>query len=143
MDFGVISLKELQAKLKDREIKVSGKVEMDAKILRANLLTVIGKDNIELTATAKDYRSAPDIVANIQAKTLDLQQLMGLSGEKKGKGEEAAPQKSSKRETQAEPSGGGTTEKLKASGQITIDKATYQDTPSKIFASITSTQRAS
>jgi len=45
---------------------------MDAKTIRANLQTVIGKDNIELSATAKDYRSAPDIVANIHAKTLDL-----------------------------------------------------------------------
>jgi hypothetical protein len=88
---------------------------------------VIGKDNIQLSATAKDYRSAPDIVANIHAKTLDLQQLMGLSSEKKGKGEEGGIQKSQKKETKAGPSGGGMTEKLKASGQITVDKATYQD----------------
>ncbi len=127
MDFGVISIKELDAKLKGREIKVSGKVDMDAKTIRANLQTLIGKDNIQLSATAKDYRSAPDIIANIHAKTLDLQQLMGLSGEKKGKGEEGAPQKSQKKETQAEPPGGGMMEKLKASGQITVDKATYQD----------------
>jgi hypothetical protein len=127
LDFGVISIKELQTKLKDREIKVSGKVEMDTKTLRANLQTVIGKDNIQLSATAKDYRSTPDIVANIHAKTLDLQQLMGLSSEKKGKGEEGAPQKSTKGGTKAEPSQGGMTEKLKASGQITVDKATYQD----------------
>ncbi|HUL21959.1 MAG TPA: AsmA family protein [Thermodesulfobacteriota bacterium] len=127
MDFGVVSLKELQAKLKDREIKVSGKVEMDAKAIRANLQTVIGKDNIQLSATAKDYRSAPDIVADIHAKTLDLQQLMGLSGEKKGKGEEGAVQKSQMRGARAEPSGGGMTDKLKASGQITVDNATYQD----------------
>ncbi len=127
MDFGAISIKQLQAKLKDQEIKVSGKVDMDAKTIRANLQTVIGKDNIELTATAKDYRSAPDIVANIHAKTLDLQQLMGLSSEKKGKGEEGVAQKSTKGQTKAEPSQGGMTEKLKASGQITVDKATYQD----------------
>jgi AsmA protein len=127
MDFGLISFKEIKAILKDREVKVSGKVDMDAKTIRANLQTVIGKDNIQLSATAKDYRSAPDIVANIHAKTLDLQQLMGLSGEKKGKGEEGAPQRSQKKETKAEPSGGGMMEKLKASGQITVDKATYQD----------------
>ena len=127
MDFGIISIKELDAKLKGREIKVSGKVDMDAKTIRANLQTLIGKDMLELSATAKDYRSAPDIIANIHAKTLDLQQLMGLSGEKKGKGEEGAPQKSQKKETKAEPSGGGMTEKLKASGQITVDQATYQD----------------
>ncbi len=127
LDFGLISLKGIDAKLKDREIKVSGKVDMDAKTIRANLQAVIGKDNLEFSATAKDFRSAPDIVANVHAKTLDLQQLMGFGGEKKGKGEEKVVQKSQKKETQAGTSGGGVTEKLKASGQITVDKATYQD----------------
>jgi AsmA family/AsmA-like C-terminal region len=122
MDFGLVSLKEVKAILNDREIKVSGKVDMDAKTIRANLQTVIGKDNIELSATAKDYRSTPEIVANIHAKTLDLQQLMGLSGEKKG--QERGPQK---KEKKTEPSQTGMMEKLKASGQITVDKATYQD----------------
>ncbi|HVP79789.1 MAG TPA: AsmA family protein [Thermodesulfobacteriota bacterium] len=127
LDFGLISLKEMEVRLKDRGIKVSGKVEMDAKAIRVNLQTVIGKDTIQLSATAKDYRSAPDVVADIHAKTLDLQQLMGLSGEKKGKGEEGAVQKSQMRGARAEPSGGGMTDKLKASGQITVDNATYQD----------------
>ena len=122
LDSGLISLKEMGVKLKDREIKVSGKVEMDARTIRANLQTVIGKDSIHLSVTAKDYRSAPDVVANIQAKTLDLQQLMGLSGEKKA--QERSPQKTEKK---GEPSRSGMTEKLKASGQITVDQATYQD----------------
>ena len=122
MEFGLISLKEIKAKLKDKEVKVSGKIEMDAKSVRANLRTLIGKDNIELTATVKDYRSAPDIVANLHAKTLDLKQLAGLSGEKK-----AQEEKPQKKEKKAEPSEGGMMQKLKASGQITIDKATYED----------------
>jgi uncharacterized protein involved in outer membrane biogenesis len=122
MEFGRISLKEIKAKLKDREVKVSGKIDMDAKTVRANLQTLIGKDNIELNATVKDYRSAPDIVANLHAKTLDLQQLMGLSGEKET--QEGKPQKKEKR---VEPSEGGMMQKLKASGQIAVDKATYQD----------------
>src|SRR4030042_845883 len=68
LDFGLVSFKEIRAILNDREVKVSGKIEMDAKTIRANLQTVIGKDNIELSATAKDYRSTPEIVANIHAK---------------------------------------------------------------------------
>jgi AsmA protein len=122
MDFGLISFKEMKAKLKDVEVKVSGKIDMDAKTVRANLQTMIGKDTIELSATAKDYRSAPDIVANLHAKTLDLQPLMGLSGEKKG--QEDRPRK---KEKKAKPSEGDMAQKLKASGQITVDKATYQD----------------
>jgi len=122
MEFGRISFKEIKAKLKDREVKISGKIDMDAKTVRANLQTLIGKDNIELNATVKDYRSAPDIVANLHAKTLDLQQLMGLSDEKKTK--EDYPQKKGKKD---EPSKGDMMQKLKASGQIAVDKATYQD----------------
>jgi AsmA protein len=122
MDFGRISLKEIKAKLKDVEVKVSGKIDMDAKTLRANLQTVIGKDIIELSATAKDYRSAPDIVADLHAKTLDLQRLTGLKDEKKG--QEDRPRQ---KEKKAESTGGSMTQKLKASGQITVDKATYQD----------------
>ncbi len=122
MEFGLISLKEMKAKLKDKEVKVSGKIDMDAKNVRANLRTLIGKDNIELTATVKDYRSTPDIVANLHAKTLDLQQLMDLSGEKKAQGE-----KPQKKEKKAESSEGDKMQKIKASGQIAIDKAKYQD----------------
>jgi AsmA protein len=122
MDFGRVSLREIKAKLKDVEVKVSGKIDMDAKTVRANLQTMIGKDIIELSATAKDYRSAPDIVANLHAKTLDLQNLMGLSGGKKV--QEDRPQQ---KEKKAKPSEGGMEQKLKASGQITVDKATYQD----------------
>jgi AsmA protein len=122
MDFGRISLKEIKAKLKDVEVKVSGKIDMDAKTLRANLQTMIGKDIIELSATAKDYRSAPDIVADLHAETLDLQRLTGLKDEKKG--QEDRPRQ---REKKAKPSEGDMEQKLKASGQITVDKATYQD----------------
>jgi AsmA protein len=122
LDFGLLSLKEIKAKLKDTEVKVSGKIDMDARAIRANIQTLIGKDTIELSVTAKDYRSAPDVVANLHAKTLDLQSLMGLSGGKKSQEERPQPKK------KAEPSeGGGMTQKLKASGQIAIDKATYQD----------------
>jgi uncharacterized protein involved in outer membrane biogenesis len=121
MDFGLVSLKEIKAKLKDTEVKVSGKIEMDAKTVRANLQTMIGKDTIELSATAKDYRSAPDVVANLHAKTLDLQRLMGLSGEKKVQEDRPQPKK------KGEPSEGGIAQKVKASGQITVDKATYED----------------
>jgi uncharacterized protein involved in outer membrane biogenesis len=122
MEFGLISLKEIKANLKDKEVRVSGKIDMDNKTVRANLQTLIGKDSIELNATVGNYRSAPDIVANIHAKTLDLQQLMGLSGEKKA--QEGRPQK---KEKKVEPSEGGMMQKLKASGQIAVDKATYQD----------------
>jgi uncharacterized protein involved in outer membrane biogenesis len=125
MDFGLVSFKEIKAKLKDMEVKVSGKIEMDAKTAQANLQTMIGKDTIELSATAKDYRSAPDVVANLHAKTLDLQHLIGLSKGKKGQPDR--PHQKEEKKTTRPSEEGGMVQKLKASGQITIDKATYQD----------------
>lgn len=122
MDFGRITFKEIRAKLGDQEVKVTGKIDMDAKTAQANLLAMIGKNSIELSGTAKDYRSAPDIVANIHAKTLDLQQLMALGGEKKV--QKGHPQQ---KQGEAKPSEGSVMQKAKAAGQITIDQATYQD----------------
>jgi uncharacterized protein involved in outer membrane biogenesis len=121
MESGLISLKEIKIKLNDVEVKIYGKIEMDSKIARANLQTVIGKDNIDLSATINDYRSTPDIVANFQAKTLDLQSLMSLGTSKKAEGDR--PQKKEKKERSSE---GGMMQKLKASGQITTEKAVYQ-----------------
>jgi hypothetical protein len=122
MDFGFLSVKEIKAKLNGKEVKVSGKIDMDERTLRANLRTIIGKDNIELSATVKDYRSAPDIVADIHAKTLDLQQLTGLSVTKEAR-EDHPPLE----EKKAEHSKGDMMQDLKASGQITLDKAIYQE----------------
>ncbi len=128
MESGLISLREIKANLKDKEVKVSGKMDMDAKTIRANLQAMIGKDNIELSATVKDYSSVPDIVANLNAKTLDLQQLMGLSSDKKAQGDR--PQK---KEKKVGPSEGDMMQRLKASGQITVNKAMYQDYTFKDF----------
>jgi hypothetical protein len=122
IESGLISLREIKANLKDKEIKASGKMDIDPKTIRANLQAMIGKDNIELSATVKDYRSTPDIVANIQAKTLDLQQWMGLSGGKRAQRDR--PQKKEKKVGSPE---GDMMQKLKASGQITANKAMYQD----------------
>jgi len=56
---------------------------------------------------------------------------MGLSGGKKE--QERGPQK---KEKKTEPAQGGMMEKLKASGQITVDKAPTRITPSKNFVSL-------
>ncbi|MDH7500189.1 MAG: AsmA family protein, partial [candidate division NC10 bacterium] len=128
LDFGRISFREIQAKLKDLQVKGSGKLDLDAKTIRAHLQTLVGKDAIELSATAKDYRSAPDIVANLHAKTLDLQRLMGLASGKKAQPAPPSPQEQKKqKEKQGKPSEGGMEQKLKASGEILVDRATYQD----------------
>lgn len=51
MEFGHITLKEIKANLKEMEVKISGKIDMDEKALRGNLQTSIGKDSFDLSAT--------------------------------------------------------------------------------------------
>ena len=125
MDSGLISFKELRAKLKDMEVRGSGKVDMDANTIRASLQAMIGKDNIEISATAKNYRSAPEIIADVHAKTLDLQRLIRLSGEKKAKKNRAQEKAGEVKSPKA--SDGDMMERLKAEGEIKVDRAKYQD----------------
>lgn len=125
MKSGKISINEIRVVHHGAEIKTTGKIDMDAQTLRANLKTLIGKDSIDLTATVKDYLKAPDVNANLYAKELDLDKLMGISGKEKGaKGTSKEPtQKKEKPSQQAE---GRTDKELKASGQVKVDMAKYQ-----------------
>ncbi len=128
MEFGHITLKEMKMSLKDTMVKVSGKIDIDPKTAKANLQTAIGEDNIDIVATVKDYLSAPDVIANIHAKTLDLQKFAAIgSGEK---APEAAPKKEEigKKEVKKREKGeNDLMNKLKVSGQIRVDVAKYQD----------------
>jgi uncharacterized protein involved in outer membrane biogenesis len=136
LEKGLISLKEIKIQMKDIEVKTTGKVEIDPKVVQANLQALIGKENIEITATVKDYLSAPDVIGNIHARSLDLERLIAMGGEKKtseerppqkeqrtGKAGESFPQKEQKAGKVAESS----IQKIKAKGRITVDEAKYQD----------------
>lgn len=136
LEKGLISLKEIKIQMKDIEVKTTGKVEIDPKVVQANLQTLIGKENLEITATIKDYLSAPDVIGNIHARSLDLERLIAIGGDKKtlkergpqkeqrtGKAGESFPQKEQKPGKAAE----SLTQKIKATGRITVDEAKYQD----------------
>ena len=134
MAFGRISVKEMKARLEETAVKVTGKIDMDPKTVKAALQAVIGGENIDITATVKDYLSAPDAVANIHAKTLDLKKLSALGSGKKEP--QRAPRKEEgrkKEETKAEKGESDLMEKLKASGQIVVDTAKYEDHTIKDF----------
>jgi len=134
MEFGHISLKEMKASLKEMVVKVSGKIDMDPKTVKANLQTAIGEENIDISATVRDYLSAPDAVANIHAKTLNLQKLAAFGSGKKGA--EGIPKKEEirqKEEKKPEKGESDLMKKLKASGQIVVDTAKYQDHTIKDF----------
>lgn len=136
MEFGRLFLKEVKVDLKDQGVKAWGKIEVDPKTLRANLQTQIGEDRIDLSATVKDYLTTPDAIANLHAKTLDLQKLSALGREKKpSEGEPKKKEISKKRgeERKVERLESDSLKKLKAQGQIAIDVATYQDYTLKDF----------
>jgi AsmA protein len=129
MAFGRITLKEMKAKLEEMGVKVSGKIDMDPRTVKANLQTVIAEENIDISATVKDYLSAPDAIANIHAKTLDLKKLAALSGSGKRESEGISKKEEVRTKEEKKPEKGESdlTKKLKASGQIVIDTATYED----------------
>ncbi len=136
LEKGFISLKEIKIQTKDIEVKTTGKVEIDPKVVQANLQTLIGKENIEITATVKDYLSAPDVIGNIHAKSLDLERLIVMGGEKKIS-EERPPQKEQRtsktggnipsKEQKTVKTSESPLQKIKVSGRVTIDEAKYQD----------------
>ncbi|MFB3885640.1 MAG: AsmA family protein [Thermodesulfobacteriota bacterium] len=131
LERGLISLKEIKIKMRDIEVKATGKVEIDPKVVQANLETFIGKENLEITATIKDYMSAPDVTGNIHAKSLDLESLIAMVGEKKApegrQGTTKAGEGVLPREQRAGKATESPAQKIKASGRITVDEARYQE----------------
>jgi hypothetical protein len=134
MEFGRISLEEMKARLKETVVKVSGKIDMDPKTVKAILQTVIGEENMDISATVKDYLSAPNAVANIHAKTLNLKKLAALGGgEKEPEGVPKKEEVRKKEEKKPEKGESDLMKKLKASGQIVVDTAKYEDHTIKDF----------
>ncbi len=126
MKSGKISVKEIRVHLKGTEVKTTGKIDMDAQTIHANLRTVIEKNSIDLTATVKDYLKSPDITANLHSKELDLDKLMGLRGEEKAPKGVTSKETTQKKEKSSKQAEGDIGKKLKASGQMKVDAAKYQ-----------------
>ena len=84
--------------------------------------------------TVKDYLSAPDAVANIHAKTLNLKKLAALgSGKREPEGVPKKKEVRKKEEKKPEKGESDLMKKLKASGQIVVDTAKYEDHTIKDF----------
>ncbi len=126
MKSGQVSVKEIKVHLKGTELKTTGKIDLDAQTIRANLRTLIEKNSIDLTATVKDYLKAPDIHANLYAKELDLDKLIGLGGGEKGPKTGASQEPAPKKERPTKRTEGDMDKRLKASGQVKVDSAKYQ-----------------
>ena len=126
MKSGEISVKGIKAVLKGAEIITTGKINMDEQTIRASLKTVLGKDSLDLTATAKDYLKMPEVTANLYAKELDLQKWMDIGGEEKPTKKGVSKEPTSPKEKRTRQPESGTDPKLKASGQVKVDTVKYQ-----------------
>jgi len=117
---GTVDLKELKANVNGVDTSVVGKVSADARNLKTDVTVTVDKDSAKLTATAKDYRTAPNVNFDVYSKQLDINKLMSLSGPEKKEGEAAQPQKAATGKKEK-------TKPLTARGKVRIDRADYQD----------------
>jgi hypothetical protein len=114
---GSVELKKFTANVNGIETAATGKVKADTKKLTADLKVNIDKDSIKLSATARDYRTAPDVKFNVYSKRLDIDKLTALSSPKEKETPEGKP--APQKEEKPTP--------LTARGTIKIDKADYKD----------------
>ncbi len=123
---GEISVKEIKTVLQGAEILSTGKINLDEQTIRANLKTVFGKESLDLTATVKDYLKTPEVTASFYAKELDLDQWMAIGGEKKRPSKTVSREPGPPKEKGSRQPAVGMDLKLKASGEVKVDKARYQ-----------------
>ncbi len=126
MKSGQIAIKEIQLVLKEIVVKTTGKIQLDDQVVRANIRTLIGKESIDLTATVKDYLTSPAVNANLYAKELDLDRLMGLGSGKTSPKGTVSKEPAQERGKSAGKAEGSLEKRIKASGEIKVDTAQYQ-----------------
>jgi hypothetical protein len=119
---GTLSIRRLKATLNGVNTGLAGKISATEEKASADLRASVAEDEISLTATASQYRDAPNVNFDVYSKRLDLNRLTALSGEK---GKEApAPQKPGQAEKKAK---GEKPLKVSARGKIKVGKALYKD----------------
>ncbi len=126
---GSISLKELSTLLMDQPLKFSGKIEGDSKAIQANLQGQIDRDKVNIVAKVNNYLSSPEVIAHLHAKSLNLNPLLALTQRKKSS-EENSKRIPFRKESSSEKR---FIHGLRASGEIRIDSAKYQDFMIKNF----------
>lgn len=131
MASGYLNLKELKTTVNNIQILVSGKIEIDRQAIQMNLNTAMGKENLKLSGTVKEYMKSPDINLDLYAKELNLDKLMVPIGWAKNEkemreGKDTIYKKRDKKQDRE-------TYKIQASGGIKIDAARYNGYTIKDF----------
>ncbi len=124
---GALNLKALKANINGVDAGLTGKIDATEAKASADLRASVEEDNIRLTATATQYRDAPDINFDVYSERLDLDRLMTMAGqEKEAPGEK--PKEAMKKEEGEKPL------KVSARGKVRIDKAVFKDYSIKGFS---------
>ncbi|MGD8351987.1 MAG: AsmA family protein [Nitrospirota bacterium] len=118
---GSLNIQKLKANVNGISAGLAGKISATEAKASADLRASVEEDEIKLTATASQYREAPDIDFDVYSKRLDLNRLMALAGEEEK--ETAAPEKpgEAKKKEGEEPL------KVSARGKVRVDRAAFKD----------------
>jgi hypothetical protein len=122
---GKVNVKALTVKVGESEIKNVGTIGIDKNAIAFDLSSTVGKDTIHLTGDVKDYRNAPVVRLDANAKELDLDKLLALAGG--GKASTDMPKEKRAASGKTEKAEQGTSAGVSASGAITIASAKYGD----------------
>jgi uncharacterized protein involved in outer membrane biogenesis len=129
---GRVDVKALTMKVGESGIKNVGTIGIDKNAIVFDLSSTVGKDTIHLTGDVKDYRNAPVVRLDANAKELDLDKLLALTGGSKGSTE--TPKEKRSASGKSEKAQQGKSAGVSASGAITIASAKYGDYLLKDFA---------
>jgi len=122
---GALNIKKLSLFINGREIKTTGRIDIDRKNIDFLLETLLEGDRVMVQGRVADYLSRPDIENNIYSKHLDLERLIAIIPSKKEekKGEGAESTSSKKPPTKA---GRTVPINITAHGEIKVDVARYR-----------------
>jgi uncharacterized protein involved in outer membrane biogenesis len=129
---GKVNVKALTMKVGESEIKNVGTIEIDKNVITLDLTSTVGKNTIHFAGDVKDYRNAPVVRLDANAKELDLDKLLALAGGSKASTKAPKERRSPSANTgRAQP---GKSADLSAAGTITIASAKYGDYLLKDFS---------
>jgi uncharacterized protein involved in outer membrane biogenesis len=129
---GKVNVKALTMKVDESEIQNVGTIGIDKNVITFDLSSTVGRDTIHFAGDVEDYRNAPVVKLDANAKELDLDKLLALAGGRKAA--TAAPKEKRSASANTGKAQPGKSAGVSASGTVTIASAKYGDYLLKDFS---------
>lgn len=129
---GTLNIERLSLFINGREIKTTGRIDMDRKNIDFLLETLLNGDRVRVQGRVGDYLSSPDIEKNIYSKHLDLEKLIAIIPSKKKEIERKAAESAPHKKTPSKASKAGSLN-ITAHGEVNVDVARYKGYDIKDF----------